>query len=234
MKARIDVFFKIVGKISYSPTNIPRLRTINFTAALEPYLKANDGVILNTTINVLTRMKIGEVFETNGNTSEDTSSSQSAAPNWQTVADRVTTLISIELKDLHNIEWKEENGAYNTKILMSFNLIHNFPLALQTRNAPAVYIKQSKKDIASVLIDANIIPKICGVLTDLHHHTAVITDIRNKILSPDAQKILWNNSDSSLEFAKCVANVPGFLEFIMAKLALEGRKKLEVMHDLYL
>ena len=106
MKDLIDVFIKIVGNISNSPTNIPRLRTLNFTAALVPYLKANDADILGTTIDILTWIKIGEVFETNGVTSEDASSPQIAAHNWQKVVEKVKRVISKELKDLHDIEWK--------------------------------------------------------------------------------------------------------------------------------
>ena len=238
MKDRIVGFIKIAQNISVFPTNIPRLRTLNFTAALEPYLKTNNSDVLDSTINILTWIKIGEVLDTNWVTSEDAPSSQSAAPNWQTAVERVTGLISNELKDLHDIEWKEENGAYKIKILMSFKLIRYVYFALETRNAPVVYVKQFRKDIASVLIDANIIPKICGVFTDLHHHTLEITDNKiSKILSSDAQSIILCNTYSSMEFAEYVANVSGFLEFIMAKLASEGKRHLhldnEVMLDYY-
>ena len=229
MKDRIDVFIKIVGNISYSPKNIPRLRTCNFTAALEPYLKANDGVILNTTINTLTRITIGELFETKGITSEGTPSSQPAAPNWQTVVKRVTGLISNELKDLHDIEWKEENGAYTTEIFKSLRLIQTVYYALETRNAPAANVKQSRKDIASILIDANIVPKIYGMLTDLHLHTLEITDSeRNEMLSSDAQSILCNYANASDGFAEHVANIPGFLEFISAKLTSASEEYLQL------
>ena len=229
MKDRIDVFIKIVGNISNYPTNIPRLRTCNFTAALEPYLKANDGVILNTTINTLTMITIGELFETKGITSEGTPSSQPAAPNWQTVVERVTGLISNEMKDLHDIEWKEENGAYKTNILKSVRLIDKVYYALETRNVPQEYVMQSRKDIASVLIDANIIPKICGVLKDLHHHTLEITDSeRNEMLSSDAQRILCNYTYASDDFPAHVANSPGFLEFIRAKLTSASEAYLQL------
>ena len=121
---------------------------------------------------------------------------------------------------------------------MSLRLFQKVNFALENRTAPAVYVKQSGKDIASVLIDANIIPKICDVLTDLHHHTLEVSDNeRNKILSSDAQSILSNYTDSSTEFAEYVANVPVFLEFIIAKLVSESNNHLqlekEVMLDYY-
>ena len=229
MKDRFDVFIKMVYNISYSPTNIPRLRTCNFTAALEPYLEAKDDDVLDTTMDILTFIKIGEVFETNGHTSEDTSSSQIVAPNWQTVVERVTELISNELKDLHDIEWKEENGAYKTNILKSVRLIDMVYFALVTRNVPQEYVMQSRKDIASVLIDANIIPKICGVLTDLHDHTLEITDSeRNERLSSDAQRILLNYTYDSDDFPAHVANSPEFLEFIRAKLTSASEEYLQL------
>ena len=229
MNDRIDVFIRIVGNISNSPTNIPRLRTCNFTAALEPYLKGNDGVILNTTINTLTSITIGEVFETKGITSEGTPSSQTAAPHWQTVVERVTGLISNELKDLHDIEWKEESGAYKIKIFESLRLIQTVYFALKNQNAPAVKVTQARMDIASLLIDANIVPKICGMLMDLHLHTLEITDSeRNVMLSSDAQSILRNYTCASDDFAEHVANIPGFLEFISAKLTSASEEYLQL------
>ena len=229
MKDRIDLCIKIVSNISSSPTNIPRLRTCNLTAALEPYLKANDSVILNITINTLTRITIGEVFETKGITSEDTPSSQTAAPNWQTAVERVTGLIANELKDLHDIEWKEENGAYKIKIFKSLRIIHAVFFALKNRNAPAVNVKQSRMDIASILIDANIVPKICGMFMDVHLHTREITDSeRNEKLSSDAQSILCNYANACDGFAEHVANIPGFLEFISAKLTSASEEYLQI------
>ena len=229
MKDRIDGFIKIVGNISNSPTNIPRLRTCNFTAALEPYLKANGGVILNNTLNVLTRIKIDEVFEKKGITSVDTSSSQITALNWQILFGKVTALIANELKNLHDIEWKEDNGAYKANILRSLKLIVMVYFALEERNAPEVYVTQSRKEIASVLIDSNIIPKICGVLMDLHLHALDISDNeRNKMLSSDAQIILYNYSITSDDFAEHVANISGFLEFISAKITSASQEYLQL------
>ena len=226
---RIDVFIKIVCNISIFSTNIPRLRTLNFTAALEPYLKANDGGIINITIDILTRVKVGEVFETRGITSDDTSSSQSAAPNWQTVVEKLTGLILNELKDLYDIEWKEENGAYKTNILRSLRLLDKVYYTLETQNVPQEYVLRSRKDIANVLIDVNIIPKICGVLTDLHLHTLEITDNeRNEMLSSDAQKTLLNYTYASDDFPAHVANSPGFLEFILAKLTSASEEYLQL------
>ena len=225
----------MVGNISNSPRNIPRLRTCNFMAALEPYVEANGGAILNNTLDILTRIKIGVVFETKGLLSEDTSSSQIAVPIWQTVVERVTGLISNELKDGHDIEWKEENGAYKTSILKNLKLIEMVYYALENQNAQAVYVKQSRKDIASVLIDANVIPKICGVLTDLHHHTLEIIDHgRNKILSLVAQRILWAYTDTVRGFGEYVANITGFLEFIIAKLASESKTHLQLDKEVML
>ena len=229
MKDRIDVFIKIVSCISVSPTNIPRLRTLNFTAALEPYLKANDVDILDTTIDILARIKVGEVFETNGVTSEDASSSQITAPNWPIVVEKITGLISNELKDLHDIEWKEKSGAYKTNVMKSLRLIVEVYLDLERRNAPKDFVMQLQKEIASVLIDANILPKICGVLTDVHLHTMEITENeRNEILSSDAHKILCNCACTSGEFAEHLANIPGFFEFVNAKLTSASEEILQL------
>ena len=229
MKDRIDVFIKIVSNISNSPTTIPRLRTLNFKAALEPYLKANDADILDTTIDILTRIKVVEVFETNGVTSEDASSSQITAPNWPIVVEKITRVISNELKCLHDIEWKEENGAFKTNVLKSLRLIIDVYLELERRNAPEDFVLQSQKEIASVLIDANVIPKICGVLTDLHFQTLEITDNeRNEKLSSDAHKILCNCACTSDEFAEHLAKIPGFLEFVNAKLTSASEEILQL------
>ena len=229
MKDRIYVFIKIASNISNFPRNIPRLRTLNFRAALEPYLKANDADILDTTIDILTRIKVGEVFETNGITSEDATSSQITAPNWLIVVEKITGLISNELKYLHDIEWKEENGAYKTIVMKSLRLIVEVYLELERRNAPKDFVLQSQKEIASVLIDTNIIPKICGVLTDVHLHTLEITDNeRNEILNSRAHNILCNCACTSDKFAEHLTNIPGFLEFVNAKLTSASEKILQV------
>ena len=229
MKERIDVFITIVGNISNYPTNIPRLRTLNFTAALEPYLKANDSDVLDTTINILTKVKIDEVIETIGVTTINDPSSSISVPNWQLVVEKVTGIISNELKDLHDIEWKEENGAYKTNILRSVRLIDKVYYALEARNVPQEYVLRSRKDIANVLIDVNIIPKLCGVLTDIHLHTLEINDNeRNEMLSSDAQRILLNYVYASDDFPAHVANSPGFLEFILAKLTSASEEYLQL------
>ena len=229
MKARIDVFIKIVSNISKYPTNIPRLRTLNFTAALEPYLKAKDSDVLNSTINILTRIKIDEVIETIGVTTDNAPSSSISVPNWQIVVERVTGLITNELEDLHDIEWKEENGTYKANILRSLRLIDEVYFALVTRNVPQEYVLQSRKEIASILINANIVPKICVMLTDLHFHTLEITDsVKNETLSSDAQSIICNYTNATDGFAEHVAKIPGFLEFVNAKLTTASEENLQI------
>ena len=196
--------------------------------ALTPYLKARIHDFQLFSLRTLVRIIIGETFGSN----ENSHNSENAAHDWQIVVKKVTGLISKEVTDLSGTEWKDEDGTYNTSVINLLRLIKIVNSELGRHNAPLVYTLQSPKDIARTMIDANIVRNICGVLTDLHQQTLVITDNeRNKMLSSYVRNILWNYTDSDADFVEHVASVPGFLEFLIDKLASESKYHLHLHEE---
>ena len=199
--------------------------------ALKPYLKAQRYDIQLFSLRALVTIIIGETFGSD----ENSSYSQNMAHNWQLVVKKVTGLFSKEVTDLNGIEWKDKDEVYNTHVINFLKLMNIVLGELGDHDVPLVYIYQYKKDIARTVIDGNIVGKICSAFTDLHQHTLVITDDeRNEIVSSELQSILWNYTDSSVEFAEQVANVPGFLEFVIDKLASESGDHLQARKEVIL
>ena len=209
-----------------------RLRNLNFTDALKPYLTAPNNIIRKFALSILAIIIIEEatpVFESDETSSQDLSKSRNAARNWQKVVTKLTELFAKEVDNMNGTEWKGEDGTYKKHVLSFLRLTQEIHFELGNHNAPLEYVRQSAKDIARVLVDANIAPKICGVMTDLQQHIPEITDNEeHELICRFARAVLVSNTDCSVDFAEQVVNVPGFLEFVRDKLALASEEHLQL------
>ena len=209
-----------------------RLRTLNFTDALKRYLTAPNNIIRQFALSILAIIFIEEatpVFESDETSSQDLSKSRNATRNWQKVVTKLTELFAKEVDNMNGTVWKGEDGTYKKHVLSFLRLAQEIHFELGKHNAPLEYVRQSAKDFARVLVDANIAPKICDVMVDLNQNIPVITDNEeHELISRFARAVLVSNTDCSVDFAEQVVNVPGFLEFLRDKLSLASEEHLQL------
>ena len=127
------------------------------------------------------------------------------------------------LEKLKRTPWKKEDGSFKKYVKKRLKQLDN---AYKKLDHPQV--KQAQNDIAKAIIEAKIIPNICGVLTFLYKENMELS-VSHKYdgISSIATGILCNYANAA-EFATEVANCPGFLEFISELLAESSENFLQI------
>ena len=221
---RLTRFMKILEQLLKFYTDLTHLRTLNITDVMKPYLTAPNNRMQISAINILARICIAEnalVNESNEHSSQGHTKTQNLAYDWSNIIKRLSQLLSDVLESFDGTEWKDACGSYKAEIISLLNFIVDFHYVLKRQRVPVEHLENATFNAARVLIDANSVPKLCGVLMDLHQNTLEITDNggSSEALSFTVCGILWNYTDSSVDFAEEVANTPGFLAFTTEKLA---------------
>ena len=132
------------------------------------------------------------------------------------------------LETIKGTSWQEADGAYTNNVRECLDMLSTAYFAISKQNAPEVYVTQSRNNIAKAIINANIIPNICGVFTYVYKQNLEISESQvYDDIGMDAIPILCNFALHNDEFAKEIADCPGFLEFTRQKLLDLSEKYLQ-------
>ena len=130
-------------------------------------------------------------------------------------AELVTTM-QTHVNEMKDKEWTDENGKYTEearKVLYGFGISY-FAL----KHATLEDMIESRQQIVEVILNSDILTKVCGVVIDIYPKGWANEEKRTDMAAWKPLSLslvfLQNYSDASHDFATRIANAPGFLEII--------------------
>ena len=133
----------------------------------------------------------------------------------------ILTIMETHVNAMKDKEWTDEDGKYTQearKALYGFSVSY-FAL----KNANLADMIESRRQIAQVVLNSDVLTKVCGVMIDVYPkgwaNEEKKTDLAVWRPFSCAFLFILNYSDASHDFAVRVANMPGFLEMIRRILA---------------
>ena len=173
---------------------------------------------------------VGKSIEKTQSTGDETGS-ENAVNDWASIVRKLTSDTDKVLITLRETEWKETGGAFTKEVIGGLDLLQTNYFVLYDQKAPIEYVEQSRKEIAKAIFEANIIPNICGVLTDLYvQNLALSASHKYDVVTNNAIIIINNYAkyDNTEEYTKAIAICPGFLEFLREQFASSSAKYLQL------
>ena len=141
--------------------------------------------------------------------------SKNSDQHWQSCVDKLNAETAAVLESIKGTSWKEADGTFTKDATKGLDMLSKAYFELSNQNAPLVYVRTSRDDLAKAIIKAKIIPNICDVLTYVYKQNLELSDSHGYYdIGIDARKILCNFALHYDEFANEIANFPGFLEFL--------------------
>ena len=154
--------------------------------------------------------------------------SEKSDQHWQSCVDKLNAETDAVLETIKGTSWQEADGAFTKNVRQGLDMLSTAYFAISKQNAPEVYVTQSRNNIAKAIVNANIIPNICGVFSYVYKQNLDQSESQAyDAIGIDAPAILCNFAMDYDEFAKEIADCPGFLEFTRQKLLDLSEKYLQ-------
>ena len=158
------------------------------------------------------------------------SSTEDIVQNWTSVVENVTTKTSKILNNLKEIDWKGTDGTYMEDVTNALCLLKDNLFVLEDECAPVQCILQSRTEIADAIADADIVPKICGMVFDLYEQWTVLSE-KHKSNYMIAEILIDHCVFASKEFISRVSSCPRIFEFLKEQLTSSSESYQQVRYS---
>ena len=147
--------------------------------------------------------------------SDEGNTSEQWEKKMETLLKQIETIVQVLNMDE---DWTGGGLTYKREIEGCLMQIDKAFFKISEGNAPLDCVKQFRFETAKMMMESDIVAKLCSAVTDIYRkqveNSVSVINIRLLCVFKVVISIVWNYTDASTDFAVQVANIPGFLEFI--------------------
>lgn len=151
--------------------------------------------------------------------SDEGNTSEQWEKKMETLLKQIVTIVQVLNMDE---DWTGGGLTYKREIEECLMQIDKAFFKISEGNAPLDCVKQFRFETAKMMMESDIVAKLCSAVTDIYRkqvgNSVSVINIRLLCVFKVVISIIWNYTDASTDFAVQVANIPGFLEFIRSVL----------------